>query len=114
MDRRIDHHRHLVGILCRNLIVHLEEVAVFLGDDVPAVPLDGIPEIEVYGQPGLSDAPALVALLLGITRGHVPGDQVAEARIFLFEVIEPFGFGDIPGGPACRRLFSGPIPGRRS
>ena len=36
VDGGIDHHRSLVRILIRNLLVHLEEVAVFLFNDILA------------------------------------------------------------------------------
>ena len=87
VDRRVDPHRLLVRILVGDLFVHLEEVAVLLLDDVLTDPLDGVLEVEVDRQAALADTAPVVARLLGVTRGDVAGDEVAEARVLSFEVV---------------------------
>ena len=45
----VDTHGSLVRILVGDLLVHLEQVAVLLPDDVEAIAFDGLDEIQVDG-----------------------------------------------------------------
>ena len=67
MERGEDHHRGLVGILVDDLLIHLEEVAVFLLYYVTAEALDGVSEVEVDGQTRIVHAEACIATFLGGT-----------------------------------------------
>ena len=61
MDSGVDPHRHLVGILVGDALVHLEQVAVSLPDDVASEPLDCVGEVEIDAKAGFPDSPSLVA-----------------------------------------------------
>ena len=87
MDGGVDAHRHLVGVLVRDLLVHVEEVAVLLLDRLETEPLDRVVEIEIDGEPAVADAAAVVARLLGVAGGDVARHQVAEARVLPLEVV---------------------------
>ena len=67
MERGEDHHRRLVGILVDDLLIHLEEVAVFLLYYVTAQALDGVSEVEVDGEARVVHAEACIATFLGCT-----------------------------------------------
>src|SRR5690606_27246996 len=78
--------------------VHLEQVAVALGDLVLAKALDGRPEVEIHSTPAGTDAAALVADFLGGTRRDVAGREVAERRILALEVVVALRLGDVIRG----------------
>ena len=113
MDGGVDAHRDLIGILGRDALVHLEQVAVARLDDLDAEALDRVLEIEVDRQAGVADAVAFVGLLLGRPRRDVAGHEVAEARIAALEVVVALGFWNLIRGPACRPSSSAPRRGRR-
>jgi len=62
---RIDAHGHLVGVLPRDLLIHVEEVAVALADGVLAQARDGVREVEIDASSHGPYPAALVADLLG-------------------------------------------------
>ena len=97
MDGRVDPHRAGVGVLARDHLVHLEEVAVALADRVHAEPLDGVAQVQVHGLTGGAHAAAGVAHLLGGPRGHVARHQVAERRVALLQEVGAVGFRDVRG-----------------
>ena len=90
-------HRLLVGADVGDLLVHVEEVAVTLLDNVLAQTLDGGLEVEVYGQTGLVHAVACVATLLGGARSHVARHEVAEGRVAAFQIVVAVLLGDLRG-----------------
>ena len=45
---RVDTHRHLVRVLSRDPLVHVEQVSVALLDDVDSETIDGIGEVEIH------------------------------------------------------------------
>src|SRR4028118_353093 len=79
VDRRVDPHGDLVGVLTRDLGVHVEEVAVLGLDGRPAQPLDGLGEVEVDAQAAGADAAALVADVLRLPRSAAAGGGGAGA-----------------------------------
>src|SRR5688500_11322284 len=91
VGRGVDPHRHVVGVLAGDALVHLEEVAVALRDHRLAEPLDGAREVEVDAHAAGPDATPLVDHALGGARGHVARPEVAEGR-----GTEPEG-GSAPG-----------------
>ncbi len=95
---RVDAHRDLVGVVVRDALVHVEEVAVALADDVLAEAADRVREVEVDAEARLADAAALVADLLGGARGDVARREVAERRVLPLEVVVALGLGDLAGG----------------
>ena len=101
MHGREDLHRLLVGAHVGDLLVHVEQVAVALLDDVLAQTLDGGLEVEEYGQPRFVHAEACVAALLGGTRSHVARHEVTEGRVTALQVVVAVFFGDV-------RRFLGP------
>ena len=111
--RRIDAHRHLVGVLAGDLLVHLEEVAVALLDRLLAEPLDGVGEVEVDAVLLRPDAAPLVDHRLGVAGGHVARHQVAEARVLALQEVVAVAFRDLLGRAACRSGPWAPRRGRR-
>jgi hypothetical protein len=84
----------LVGVLTRDALVHVEQVAVAPLDDI-SLPSRSIAsaEVEVHAVAQRPDAEPLVDHRLGIARGDVAGDQVAERRVLALEVVVAVGFG---------------------
>ena len=87
MRRRIDTHRHDVRILRRDVLIHLEEVAVALFDDRPAETFNRFREIEIDAPAAGSDAATFIADFLGTARSDVAGREIAEARVLPLEVV---------------------------
>ena len=79
-------------------------------DNLFAVPFNGICKVKVYRKTGFPHAFAHIILGLGIARSHIPGNQVAEARIFFFKVIIPLRFRDLVGRPLISGGFRHPNP----
>ena len=48
VHRRVDPHRHLIGLLGRDPVVHMKQIAVTLLDRVSAQPLDRFSEVQVH------------------------------------------------------------------
>ena len=99
-------HRLLVGAHVGDLLVHVEEVAVTLFDNILAQTLDGGLEVEEYGQTCLVHAEACVAALLGGTRSHVARHEVTEGRVAALQVVVAVLLGDVRGflGTRTERL----------
>ena len=87
----VDAHRHLVGVLTRDPLVHVEEVVVLLAHRVLAQALDRVGEVEVDAAAEVADhrahAATLVADVLGLAGGDVAGDQVAEGGVDPLQVV---------------------------
>jgi hypothetical protein len=94
----VDAHRRLVGVLPRDALVHLEEVAVALLDLLLPEALDGVGEVEVHAArsapDGGADPAALVAHALGGAGGDVAGHEVAEGGVARLEVVVASRLGD--------------------
>ena len=97
VDGGVDAHGHLVGILVGDALVHVEQVAVALANGLLAQALDGVGEVEIDAQAGFAHAAAFVAHRLGVARGHVARNQVAEAGIAALEVVIALVFRDLVG-----------------
>ena len=95
MDGRIDAHRHLVRIFVRDPLIHFEQIAVALSNDVLAQTPDRIGEIEIDAQSGLAHAAAFIAYGFGIARRHIARHQIAEARITALQIIIAFVFRNL-------------------
>ena len=108
VGRRIDAHRHLVGVLVGDLLVHLEQVAVTLADGVLAQALDGSGKVQVHAAPARADAAAVVALFLGGAGGDVTRGQVAEARVLALQVVVALLLGDLVGRTVVALLLGRP------
>src|SRR5205085_10560078 len=85
------------GVLAGDVFIHLEEVAVFLLDDVLALALDRVGEIEINAEPARADAAAFVAGFLRAARGNVARGEVAVTWIFAFEKVIAGILGDVGG-----------------
>src|SRR5574344_129240 len=107
MDSRVDAHRDLVRIFIRDLLVHLEEVAVLGAHAGDAEAPDGVSEVEVNGTAAM-DAHSLVADHLGIAARDIARNEVAEGRIAFLEVVVAFRFRDLIRGTVVARLFRNP------
>ena len=95
----VDAHRHLVGVLTRDPLVHVEEVVVLLAHRVLAQTLDRVGEVEVDAAAEVADhrahAATLVADVLGLAGGDVAGDQVAEGGVDPLQVVVAVLLGDV-------------------
>ena len=110
MGGRIDHHGGFVRVVIRDVLVHIEQVAVFALDDVFAIPFDGIGKIKVNGVAGGSHPQAGVAHFLGVAAGHVTWHQVAETGILLFQEIPAVFFGNLVGAAGVLGILGHPDP----
>ena len=113
VDGGVDAHRHLVGILVGDALIHVEEVAVALANRLLAQAADGFGEVEIDAEAGLPYPVAFVAHRLGVAGGDVAGNEVAEAGIAALEVIIALVFGDLVRGTAGRPSSWAPRCGRR-
>ncbi len=95
MDRRVDAHRRLVGVLVRDLLIHREEVAVTLADLALPEALDGGGEVEIDAKPGFTHATAFVANGLGGAAGDVARREVAERGIHPLKIVIAVAFRDV-------------------
>ena len=107
MDGGVNAHGRLVRILAGNALVHLEQVAVALFNGVTAQTLDGVAEVQINGQTGFSHAAAFVAHHLGVARGHIARNQVAEAGIAPFQEIIALALGHLAGRASLSPALSG-------
>src|SRR5262245_52138882 len=108
MHGRVNAHRLFVGVLGRDALVHLEQVAVALLDHAFAEALDRVGKIEVDAAPAGADAATLVADLFGRARRDVARRQIAVARVFAFEVIIALVFEDLVRAAAVAGLLRRP------
>src|SRR6185312_1142289 len=121
--------RRRIGVLAGDLIVHVEEVAVFLFDHFDpmpanillrrvlnatlaafglAIPFDRRCIIEIDSLPGRAYPIAGVATFLCRTRSDIARNQVAKSRIASFQVIVPFFGGDLARFARVVLLFGHP------
>ena len=107
VDSGINHHRlvvlhaiDFVGYVARedvsDFLVHLEEVAVTLHDDIQTQAVDRLREVEEHGETRIVDTIALVATLLSGTRGNVTGNEVTEGRIAALQIVVAVLLGNLP------------------
>src|SRR5690606_34700548 len=100
--------RGLVWIFAGDPLVHLEQVAVAIGDDLLAEAADGVGEVEIDRHLARADAAALVAHGLGGARGGVARDQVAEAGVATLEVVVALALADLVGAARVVLLLGHP------
>ncbi len=105
---REDAHGRAIGVLVRDALVHLEEVAVAFADRALAEALDRRAEVQVDAEPGLADAAPGVARFLRGTRSDVARREVAEARVLALEVVIALFLGDVSRCPRVTRLLRDP------
>src|SRR6516162_4451227 len=94
MDGRINPHRYFVCIFAGNLFVHVEQVSVPLSDDFLAQAFDGVGKIKINPESARSDAPALIADLLGSAGGDIARGEVAKAGAFSLQDVVAVLLGD--------------------
>ena len=108
VHRRVDHHGCFIRILIYDLLIHLEEVAIFGFYDglsqrtdlliawILNVFHDGIfstishdsrLEIEIDSFSGLVDSESCIATFLRSPRGYIPRDQVSEGGIPALQIV---------------------------
>ena len=95
MDGRINHHRLFPRRGSGNLLIHIEEVTIPLGNPLVTQTLDGVGEVQEHGQTRLVHAIAGVATLLGGTRSHITRNQVTEGRIAALQIVIPILFRNL-------------------
>ena len=113
MNRRIDHHRQLIGILAGDLLIHLEQVAVARADHRFAEPFGGVPEIQIDAKAGRRDAATVVTRFLGGAGGNVARREVTEGRVFALQIVVAVIFLDIGGIHLLLLQFPGDLLGFR-
>ncbi len=118
-----------IGVLSRNLIIHIEEVAIFFfyhfhpmmadvfgGGFIDtmlaafnlAIAIDRGCIIEINGLFGRTNAVTGITALFGGARCHVARHQVAEGRVSSFQVVVSFFFGDLTWFARIVLLFRHP------
>src|SRR5436309_1341282 len=95
MDRRVNAHRRLIGIVSSDFFVNVEKVAVTLANRGFTEACDRILEIEIDAAPARADAATFIAHFLRAAGGNVAWSEVAVARIFALEIIIALGLRDI-------------------
>src|SRR5437763_11185579 len=82
MDRGINSHWELVGVLASDLLVNLEQIPVAFADRFFAKSLDRVGKIEINAAPTRTDPSTFVANRLGPARSNSPPPKVPVTRIF--------------------------------
>jgi hypothetical protein len=98
----------VVRVFVGDPLVHLEEVAVALFDDVTSETADGLGEVEVHAVAERANAHVLVDHLLGRPRRDIAGDEIAEGRVAPLEVVVALVFGDVAGRPGVAAVHRDP------
>ena len=105
-----DAHGHRVRIFVGGFPIELKQVAVALGDDVAAQPIEGITKVEVDAVVQRADAVAGVDLLASGPRRDVARRQVAVAGVLALQVVVAIGLGDVVGWAVVGRQLGHPHP----
>src|SRR4030095_4708228 len=95
MDRRVNAHRSMVGIVSGDFFVDIEEVAITLTNRGFTEACDRILEIEIDAASARAYAATFIAHFLRAAGGNVAWSEVAVARIFSLEIIIAIGFRDV-------------------
>ena len=95
MDRWIDAHWDPIRVLAGDALVHFEQIAVALFDPLASETPERVGKIQVHAEAGLTDAAALVAYGLGVSRRHIARHEVSKTRIAPLEVVVALGFRDL-------------------
>ena len=93
--RGVNAHRNLVGVFPGNLLVHVEEVAVFFAHHRFAHAANGVGEIQIDALSAGTDASPFVANFLGSSRSDVARHQVAETRVAALEIVIALVLGNL-------------------
>ena len=104
MHGRVDAHGLFVRILIRDALVHVEQVAIPLGDGGLAQSLDAVGKVEVHSEAARTHAAPVVARFLGGARGDVPRREVAEARVLALQEVIALGVRNLRGRPMVAAL----------
>ena len=78
MSRGRNHHRFSIRIHSGNFLIHVEKVAVFLGNDIFSISFDGITEIQVYAIVEWTNSMAGIDLFFCSSRGDISWCKIAE------------------------------------
>ena len=105
---RVDAHRHVIGVLAGDALVHLEEVAVALFDHVAAETIDRIAEVQVHAVLQRTNTATRVDRTLGRARRDVARGQVAVARIQTLEDVVALLLGNLGGRTIVVRVLRDP------
>jgi len=111
VDGRVDAHRLLVRIFAGDALVHVDQVAVALFDDVLAQAVDGVAKIEIYGElvPPTPRPSSQTALALREATSRAPGCRNSDSGA---PGIVALGFRIWLAGRVSSFLPA-PTPGRR-
>jgi hypothetical protein len=110
VEGRVDTHRNLIRVLARDPLIHVEEIAIPLTDNVAAEAIDGVAEVEVDAEPGLSDTESRVTGLFRSPGRDVARGKVTEARILSLEIVVAFIFGNLVRRTGIAWLLRNPDP----
>ncbi len=109
MDGRVNHHGFFTRIYVSDFFIHLEQVAVFLFYDFPALRLYGVRKVQKNSTAREVDPKSVVAPFQSGSRSHITRNQIAVRRIASFQVVISVLIGNI-GRPdfafaKCCRVF---------
>src|SRR3954462_13645714 len=89
VDRRENPHRHPIGIVIGDPLVHLEQIAVAVADGLLPEPADDVGKMQIDAESTLPHPAAFVADFLGGAGRDVTRSEVAEAGVLPLQEIVP-------------------------
>ena len=99
MNGRVDTHGHFVGVITRDALIHIEEVAVLGGHCSLAHALDGLGEVQVHAARNAIDlranAASLIAHVLCLAACDITRNEVAEGGVDALQVVVAIFFGNV-------------------
>ncbi len=108
VNRGVDAHRHLVGVLIGDALVHLKQVAVTLANLCLAEPADGVRKVQINTLAARPDSAPFVAHLLRGTRGNIAWRKIAEAWVLALEIVVALIFWNLSRRTRVASLFRHP------
>ena len=94
MHRRENHHRRGIWICTRDALIHIEQIAITLGDRRLAVAGNRIAKVEEYTEARRSNSATFIANFLGRARRNIAWRQIAKAWILALEEVIALLFGN--------------------
>src|SRR5688500_17396508 len=108
MERRIDAHWDLIGVLAGDGLLHVEKIAVALLDRRSAQSSAAIRTTEVSTEPAWTDTTTLVTRFFRRTCGDVARGKIPETRVLALQEVIALGFGNRIRGPSIAFLLRHP------
>src|ERR1700722_7782838 len=85
--RRINPHRHLVGVFPSYFFIDVEDIAVLFAYLIDTHAVNGIGKVQVDTATVWPDTSTLVTHLFSCSRSNITRDQITEVGIAAFEIV---------------------------